>query len=115
MTKQGNFDDVSFSKPGCAAQTWLLQKALKGMKIVTSSFNWITLSSTFGHGVSVLASDRLPFVDYAASLANRRAGRLVATTDHFFEDMMTTCNRLDIAGKSSYSQRAYCRDSVSFV
>ena len=28
-------------------------------------------------------------------LAIRRAGRLVATTGHFFEDMMATCNRLD--------------------
>ena len=62
MTKQSNFDDVPFSKPGRAARTWLSQKALKGMKVATPSLNWITLSSTFGHGVSVLASDRLPLV-----------------------------------------------------
>ena len=57
MTKQSNFDDVPFSKPGRAARTWLSQKALKGMKVATPSLNWITLSSTFGHGVRVLASD----------------------------------------------------------
>ena len=65
MTKQSNFDDVPFSKPGRAARTWLAQKALKGMKVVTPSLNWITLSSTFGHGVSVLASGRLPYLGYA--------------------------------------------------
>ena len=97
MTKQSNFDDVPFSKPGRAARTWLSQKA------------------TFGHGVRVLASDRLPYVGYARPLAIRRAGRLVATTGHFFEDMMATCNRIDIAGKSSYSQRAYCHGLVSLV
>ena len=118
----------------------------------------IPLSSTFGHGVSVLASGRLPYWGYAtghsflasvdgsrwSSLASSclrltyslpqrasstsshhirivfgmearegldiedRAGRLVATTGHFFEDMMATCNHLDIAGrvvgKSSYTQ-----------
>ena len=86
------------------------------MKVATPSLNWITLSSTFGHGVSVLASDQLPYVGYARPLAIRRAGRLVATTTgHFFEDMMATCNRLHIAGKSSYSQRAYCPGSVSLV
>ena len=85
MTKQRNFDGVPFSKPGRAAQTWLAQKALKGMKVATPCLNWITLSSTFGHGVSVLASGRLPYVG------------------------MATCNRLDIAGKSSYSQRAFRR------
>ena len=51
MTKQSNFDDVPFSKPGRAART------LKGMKVATPSLIWITLSSTFGHGVCVLASD----------------------------------------------------------
>ena len=46
-------------------------------------------------------------------LAIRRAGRIVATTGHFFEDMMATRNYLDIAGrvagKSSCSQRAFRR------
>ena len=69
MTKQRNFDDVPFSKPGRAARTWLSQKALKGMKVATPSFNWTNLSSTFGRGVSVLASDRLPYVGYARPLA----------------------------------------------
>ena len=62
MTKQRNFDDVPFSKPGRAAWTRLSQKALNGMKVATPSLNWTNLSSTFGHGVSLLASDRLPLV-----------------------------------------------------
>ena len=41
--------------------------------------------------------------------------RYTGRTGHFFEDMMATCNRLHIAGKSSYSQRAYCPGSVSLV
>ena len=45
--------------------------------------------------VSVSASDRLPYVGYATPLAIRRAGRLVATTGSFIEDMMATCNHLD--------------------
>ena len=64
-TKQSNFEDFLFSLPGRAAQTWLAQKALRGMKVATPSFNWIPLSSTFGHGVSVLASGRLPLVSHA--------------------------------------------------
>ena len=113
MTKQCNFDDVPFSKPGRPARTWLSQKALKGMKVATPSLNWITLSSTFGHGVSVMASDQLPYVGYASPLAIRRAGRLVATTGHFYEDMMATCNRFDIAGNrlipSGHTVLARCR------
>ena len=54
MTKQSNFEDVPFSKPGRAAQTWLAQKALKGMRVATPSLNWITLSSTFGHATGIL-------------------------------------------------------------
>ena len=83
MTKQSNFEYVPFSRPGRAARTWLVQKALKGMKVAATSLNWITLSSTLGHGVSVLASDRLPFLGYATPLAIRRAGRLMATTGPF--------------------------------
>ena len=65
MTKQCNFEDVPFSFPGRAVRTWLAQKALRGMKVATPSFNWIPLFSTFGHGVSVLASGRLPHLGYA--------------------------------------------------
>ena len=39
---------------------------LGGMKVATSSLNWFPLSSTFSHGVSVLALGRLPFLGYAA-------------------------------------------------
>ena len=88
LTKQSNFEDVPFNKPERAARTWLAQKALKGKKVATPSLNWITLSSTFAHGVSVLASGQIPYVGYATPLAFRRAGPLVATTCHFFEDMM---------------------------
>ena len=83
MTKQSNFEVVPFSKPGRAARTWLAQKALKGMKVATPSLKWITLSSTFGQGMSVLASDRLPYLGYATPPAIRRAGRLMATTGPF--------------------------------
>ena len=46
MTKQSNFEDVLFSLPERAARTWLAQKALRGVKVATPSFNWIPLSST---------------------------------------------------------------------
>ena len=42
------------------------------------------------HDMIVLASDRLPYVGYARPQAIRRAGRLVATTDHLFHDVMAT-------------------------
>ena len=38
---------------------------LATFQLAGSSFNWIPLSSTFGHGVSVLASGRLPLVSHA--------------------------------------------------
>ena len=41
--------------------TWLAQKALSSMKVVTPRLNWIPLSPTLGHGVGVLASGRLPY------------------------------------------------------
>ena len=37
MTKHSNFDDVLFSKPGRANQTWLVQKTLRGMKVASPS------------------------------------------------------------------------------
>ena len=69
MTKQSNFDDVPFSKPGRAARTWLVQKTLRGMEVATPSLNWISLSSTSCHGVSVLASGRLPHVGHQDDLS----------------------------------------------
>ena len=33
MTKQSNFEDVLFSLPGRANQTWLVQETLRGMKV----------------------------------------------------------------------------------
>ena len=47
--------------PYTTRSTWLAQKALRGLKVTTPSLNWISLSSTFGHGVCVLASGRLQF------------------------------------------------------
>ena len=35
------------------------------MNVATPSLNWIPLSSTFGHGVSVSVSGRLQFLGYA--------------------------------------------------
>ena len=53
--------------PHTTRSTWLTQKALRGMKVATPSLNWIPLSSTFGRGVSMLASGRLPYSGYATN------------------------------------------------
>ena len=57
------------------------------MKVVTPRLNCFPLSSTLGHGVSVLASGRLPggYLGYATNCHSPSwASR--ATTGHFFED-----------------------------
>ena len=65
--------------------TWLAQKALSGMKVVTPRLNWIPLSSTLGHGVSVLASGRLPIFGLPPT-SHSPSWAFRATTGHFFED-----------------------------
>ena len=65
IIEPSNFEDVPVNMPGRTPWTRLAQKALRGLKVATPSLNWIPLSSTFGHGVSVLASGRLPYLGYA--------------------------------------------------
>ena len=79
-----NIRPQKIDSPYTTRSTWLAQKALSGMKVVTPHLNWIPLSSTLGHGVSVLASGRLPYFGYATSHSLSWAFR--ATTGHFFED-----------------------------
>ena len=73
--KVDNIRPQKIDPPYTTRSTWLAQKALSGMKVVTPRLNWIPLSSTFGHGVCVLASGRLQFLGYttgnSASWASR--------------------------------------------
>ena len=75
IIEPSNFEDVPVNMPGRTAWTRLAQKALRGLKVATQSLNWIPLSSTFDHGVSVLASGRLPYLGYATSHSPSLASR----------------------------------------
>ena len=63
--KVDNIRPQKIDSPHTTRSTWLAQKALRGMNVATPSLNWIPLSSTFGHGVSVSVSGRLQFLGYA--------------------------------------------------
>ena len=67
--KVDNIRPQKIDSPYSTKSTWLAQKALRGMKVATPSLNWISLSSTFCHGVSVLASGRLPYVGHQDDLS----------------------------------------------
>ena len=55
--KVDNIRPQMIDSPYTTRSTWLAQKALSGMKVVTPRLNWIPLFSTLGHGVSVLFID----------------------------------------------------------
>ena len=61
---RGTIRPQKIDSPYTTRSTWLAQ-TLRGMKVATPSLNWIPLSSTFGHGVSVLASGRPQYLGYA--------------------------------------------------
>ena len=73
--KVDNIRPRKFDSPYTTRPTWLAQKALRGMKVATPSLNWIPLSSTFGRGVSVLASGRLQYLGYATGNSPSWASR----------------------------------------
>ena len=59
--KVDNIRPQKVDSPYTTRSTWLAQKALSSMKVVTPRLDWIPLSPTLGHGVGVLASGRLPY------------------------------------------------------
>ena len=61
--KVDNIRPQKIDSPYTTRSTWLAQKALSGMKVVAPRLNWIPLSSTLGHGVSVLAFVQVVVLD----------------------------------------------------